>query len=107
MAHFAYINEDNVVIYGCVVADSDAPTEEAGIAFLGNRDATLGPGRWLQTSINTIEGKHYTFYTANKRRYDGGTGFRENFAQNGMIYDSVRDAFYFPENYHRDASESS
>ena len=34
MAHFAQLDDNNVVINVVVVADSDAPNENAGIAFL-------------------------------------------------------------------------
>ena len=36
MAHFAKLDENNVVVQVLVVADSDAPTEAKGQAFLQN-----------------------------------------------------------------------
>lgn len=81
MAHFAQINDNNVVEQVLVVDDRHA---ERGHDFLAN-DCGLG-GRWIQTSYNTLAGVHLT----------GGTPLRKNFAGIGMIYDETRDAFYDP-----------
>jgi hypothetical protein len=43
-------------------------------------------GTWLQTSYNTIGGKHT----------QGGTPLRGNFAGIGYTYDPVNDVFYAP-----------
>ena len=54
MAHFAKV-ENDIVTQVLVVANDDAPTEEAGQEFL----ASLGlAGEWVQTSYNNnpIEG---------------------------------------------------
>lgn len=84
MAHFAELNEDNIVLRVIVVADSDcvddngAESEEVGATFCSN---ILG-GRWLQTSYNA--------------------NFRKNYAGKGYVYDAQRDAFIEPqpgENY--------
>lgn len=54
MAHFAELDENNIVRRVIVVANEDAPTEEAGAAFC---HALVG-GRWIQTSYNAnIRGK--------------------------------------------------
>ena len=47
------------------------------------------PGTWVQTSYNTLGGVHKL----------GGTPLRKNFAGEGYIYDSERDAFYAPQPY--------
>ena len=47
------------------------------------------PGTWLQTSYNTIGGKHT----------QGGTPLRGNYAGIGFIYDSANDVFYGPSPY--------
>lgn len=55
MAHFAQINENNVVQQVIVVSNDDAPTEAQGQEFI----ASLGlVGEWIQTSYNNnpIEG---------------------------------------------------
>lgn len=81
MAHFAEIDENNVVLRVLVVDDLH---EENGHAFLSE---TLGlGGTWLKTSYNTAAGVHTL----------GGTPFRKNYAGIGYTYDSVRDAFIPP-----------
>ena len=81
MAHFAEINEDNIVLRVLVIEDSQA---HRGQDFLAN-DLGLG-GIWLQTSYNTIQGIHL----------QGGIPFRKNYAQIGYFYDETRDAFIPP-----------
>jgi hypothetical protein len=44
------------------------------------------PGTWLQTSYNTIGGKHT----------QGGTPLRGNYAGIGFTYDHTNDVFYAP-----------
>lgn len=81
MAHFAEINEDNVVIRTIVINNDDADTEEAGKDFIAN---TLNlSGTWLKTSYNTVGGVHTL----------GGTPYRKNYGGVGTIYDPVNDAF--------------
>lgn len=79
MAHYAEINEDNIVTRVLVVDDED------GEAWL-NR--TFG-GRWLQTSYNTRAGVHT----------GGGVPLRGNFAGIGMAYSEELDAFIPPRPY--------
>ena len=45
------------------------------------------PGTWLQTSYNTIGGKHT----------QGGTPLRGNYAGIGYTYDQTNDVFYAPQ----------
>jgi hypothetical protein len=78
MAHFAQLDENNVVMQVIVVNNNelfiDGVEQEAkGIEFCQN---LLG-GRWIQTSYN---GK-----------------LRKNFAGIGYIYDAQRDAFIAPQ----------
>lgn len=81
MAHFAEINDNNVVVRVLVVDDLH---EADGHNFLSN---TLGlGGTWLKTSYNTTAGTHK----------ENGTPFRKNFAAAGYTYDSSRDAFIPP-----------
>lgn len=84
MAHFAEIDENNVVIRVLVV---DNEHENRGEEYL-SIDCGLG-GKWVQTSYNTFLGKHK----------NGKTQFRKNYAGPGMIYDEERDAFYTPQPY--------
>ena len=75
MAHFAEINEDNVV-QRVIVAEQD---------FI-NSGAVGDSSRWIQTSYNTHEGQHSL----------GGTPLRKNYAGLGYTYDKARDAFIPP-----------
>lgn len=72
MAHFAEIDENNIVLRVLVV---DNTLEADGADFLAN---TLGlGGTWLQTSYNG--------------------NIRKNYAGIGFLYDPLRDAFIAPE----------
>ena len=69
MAHFAKVNDENIVLE-VLVTDNDYPNE--GYDWLV---ATFG-GRWIQTSYNAR--------------------IRKNFAGIGFTYDEGRDAFIPP-----------
>ena len=71
MAHFAEIDENNIVTQVLVI---DNAQEHRGQEFLAN-DLGLG-GTWVQTSYNG--------------------NIRKNYAGIGFTYDSVRDAFIAP-----------
>ena len=89
MAHFAQLKNstNNAVVRVIVVHDNEAPTEEAGIAFL---KGLYGQNTiWKQTSYNTRAGEHLL----------GGTPFRKNFAGSHYVYDETRDAFIAPQPY--------
>ena len=87
MAHFAKLDENNLVLQVIVVADSDAPTEAEGQTFLQNLYKTTDT--YKQTSYNTYGGVHAT----------GGTPFRKNYAGVGYTYDASKDAFIPPQPY--------
>jgi hypothetical protein len=78
MAHFAKINESNIVEQVIVVDDNDCldefgtESEKVGIAFCN----ILMLGTWVQTS-----------YTGK---------IRKNYARVGYVYDRTRDAFVPP-----------
>ena len=74
MAHFAEINENNVVQRVLVV---DNLIEHRGADFLAN-DLGLG-GTWIQTSYNH--------------------NFRKQYAGIGYTYDAVNDVFISPKPY--------
>lgn len=78
MSHFAYVDENNVVINVLVIEQDAVDTGAFG-----------DPARWIQTSYNTFGGVHY----GPDRLPDGGVPLRKNFAGIGYIYDPVRDAF--------------
>ena len=81
MAHFAEIDENNIVTRVLVVDDAN---ENDGQTFLAET-CNLG-GTWIKTSYNTQGGVHS----------NGGTPLRKNYAGIGYTYDSERDAFIPP-----------
>lgn len=84
MAHYAQVNEDNVVIDIMKISDD---YEDYGEDFINN--VCMIPGRWLKTSINTY---------ANQHKY-GGAPFRGNYAMVGGTYDPIRDVFLHKKEY--------
>jgi len=75
MAHFAQIDENNIVTQVLVI--------EQGVIDTG----LFGePSSFIQTSYNTHAGVHSL----------GGTPLRKNYAGVGYTYDSIRDAFIPP-----------
>jgi len=81
MAHFAKLDENNIVTFVTVGRDEDDGKE----LELSERTGET----YKQTSYNTVGGVHL----------NGGTPFRKNYASIGSIYDSVMDAFYKPQPY--------
>jgi hypothetical protein len=82
MAHFAEIDDNNIVTRVLVVDDL---YEADGQTYLAE---TLGlGGTWIKTSYNTFGGEHR----------NGGTPLRKNYAGIGCIWDAERDAFYVPQ----------
>lgn len=81
MAHWAEIDENNIVLR-VLVGDNNDPAGDEGYSWLINN---LG-GRWLKTSYNTQGGIHL----------EGGIPFRKNYAGIGSVYDEERDAFIPP-----------
>jgi hypothetical protein len=78
MAHFAKIDENNIVV-DVIVADQDViDSGEFG-----------DPASWIQTSYNTHGGHHY-----DQEGQIDGPGLRKNYAGIGMLYDPGLDAFY-------------
>ena len=78
MAHFAEVDENDIVLRVLVVGNDQ---EHRGQEFLAD-DLGLG-GIWKRTSYNTQGGVHV----------NGGTPFRKNYAGIGFTYDESRDAF--------------
>ncbi len=83
MAHFAKLDENNVVLEVLVVSNSDCDdlpfpqSELVGVAFLTQWSG--GYTNWKQTSYNA--------------------NFRKNYAGIGYIYDATLDAFIPPKPY--------
>ena len=79
MAHFAELDENNVVTQ--VIVGVDEPLN--GEAIYAETTGTV----WKKTSYNTWAGEHSL----------GGTPFRKNYAGIGYTYDPDRDAFIPPQ----------
>ena len=78
MAHYAELDDNNVVLRVCVVADTDEQvdgvfSEERGVNFC----KYLWGGNWVKTSYNG--------------------NIRKNYAGIGFTYDAGRDAFIPPQ----------
>ncbi len=84
MAHFAKLDENNIVTQVIVVSNDIATSESAGITFINNLYKTSDT--WKQTSYNTFGNEHKL----------GGTPFRKNYAGRGFTYDASKDAFIPP-----------
>jgi hypothetical protein len=81
MAHFAQIDSNNKVTQ---VIKVDNAQENEALNFITTQ---LGlKGTWIQTSYNTLGGKHMK----------NGTPLRKNYALIGSTYDAGRDAFIPP-----------
>jgi hypothetical protein len=78
MAHFAKIDENNIVTDVIVVEPDVIATGLFG-----------DPINWIQTSYNTRAGIHI----------NGGIPLRKNYASIGFTYDPVRDAFIPPQDF--------
>ena len=92
MAHFAKLDQDNIVVAVHSVHNNEllvdgAENEQKGIDFLNNLFSTSD--NWKQTSYNTGAGVHRL----------GGTPFRKNHAGKGYTYDEDKDAFIAPKLY--------
>jgi len=88
MAHFAKLDENNVVIFVTVGRDEDNGKEAELTARTGDV--------YKQTSYNTRGGVHYT---DNAPSADQSKAFRKNYAGLGYTYDEQRDAFIPPKPY--------
>lgn len=77
MSHFAKVT--NGIVTQVIVAEKDF--------FKTFVDSSAGD--WIQTSYNTIGGKHT----------QGGTPLRGNYAGIGYTYDRTNDVFYPPQPY--------
>jgi hypothetical protein len=76
MNHFAEIDPVTKIVKRVIVAEQDFINS----GNLGN------PNNWIQTSYNTLEGKHL----------QGKTPLRKNYAGIGFYYDENLDAFIPP-----------
>jgi hypothetical protein len=79
MAHFAKVNENNIVETVVVVPND---VEDRGQNYLVNELGMVG--KWIQTSYNTVNNTHKL----------NGVPLRGNFASVGCVYDPVFDVFF-------------
>ena len=93
MAHFAEIDDNNIVVRVLVVPDEQA---HRGQDFLAN-DLGLG-GTWIETSYNTVDGVHYEPDSRTPSQSQDKAK-RKQFAGVGMTYDPNRDMFIPPKMY--------
>ncbi len=84
MAHYAFLNEENIVTEVIVGKDEN----NGGIDWESHYGDIRGQV-CKRTSYNTYGGVHLT----------GGTPFRKNYAAVGYTYDETRDAFTPPQPY--------
>ena len=93
MAHYAELDENNIVLRVIVVRTQDTLDEN------GNESETVAndflhangiTGRFIRTSYNSRGNVHYI---ANSDELSGQLAFRKNYAGMGMTYDPNRDAF--------------
>lgn len=90
MAHFALLDENNIVTFVTVGRDEDDGKE----AELSARTGQV----YKQTSYNTRGGVYYTPNT-NTPDPDQSKAFRKNYAGIGYTYDDVLDGFIPPKPY--------
>lgn len=92
MAHFALLDENNIVITVLVGRDEDEGKEVELSARAG--------GVYKQTSYNTKGGIHYKEIVDENGNIEivpsGRPQFRKNYAGIGFTYDEARDAFIEP-----------
>ena len=91
MAHFAKINDDNVVLAVLTLDDKDmlndngVATESVGQSYLETHN-NWPANKWIQTSYNTRRNQHAF----------SGTAFRGNYAGIGYTWDSSNQIFWPP-----------
>jgi hypothetical protein len=90
MAHFAKLDEKNVVTFVTVGRQEDDGLEAELIARTGDV--------YKQTSYNTRGGVHYDPETGEPSE-DQTKAFRKNYAGIGYTYDEALDAFISPKPY--------
>jgi hypothetical protein len=88
MAHFAKLDENNIVIFVTVGAEADDGKEDELFQRTGDV--------YRQTSYNTRGGVYYTPNT-NEPDPDQSKAYRKNYAGLGYAYDATRDAFIPPQ----------
>jgi len=96
MAHFAKLDENNIVLTVHVVNNEDClkdgvEDEATGVAF---QTTLTGYENWKQTSYNTLANTHWL---GDNVTPSGKPAFRGNYAHIGGAYDPVNDMFFQPQ----------
>ena len=94
MAHYAYIDDNNIVT--AVIVGPDEGTEPDGVESWEAYFSAKGKGLAVRTSYNTMGGVHYTDREPSE---DQTKALRKNYAGIGYTYDEARDAFIPPKPY--------
>ena len=87
MAHYAFLDENNIVTDVLTGIDEGEVVE--GISDWETFYGELHGKNCKRTSYNTYGNQHK----------EGGTPFRGNYAGIGMVYDESRDVFLYPQPY--------
>lgn len=87
MAHYAFIDDNNIVTQVIVGRDEDDLAE--GVTSWEDYYGNIHGQRCLRTSYNTVAGVHN----------GGGEPYRGNYAGIGYTYDEALDAFLPPQPY--------
>jgi len=103
MAHFAKINESNEVLTVLTVdnksiLNSDGEESETQGQHYLEKHNNWPSNLWIQTSYNTIAGKHYK-PNSKELSDDQSKTLRGHFAGIGNIWDAAKQLFYKPQPY--------
>lgn len=85
MAHYAFLDEDNIVVQVIVGKNEDELLDGQSVDWENFYSQEMGL-TCKRTSFNTYRNQHS----------NGGTPFRGNYASVGLIYDSTKDIFIDP-----------
>lgn len=100
MAHYALLNEDNVVVQVITGRDEDDTT--AGVTdwedWYSNETGYVCKRTSYNTNKEIIRIDENTWEYGNSFHKNGKTPFRGKFASIGDIYDAERDEFITPQN---------
>lgn len=100
MAHYAKLDENNIVLEVIVIADKDCLDENNNVCEENGRrmcEALTRHANWKKTSYNTRMGVHHDSNTGEPSD-DQSKAFRLNFAQPKMKYDENLNGFVQNEN---------
>jgi|TARA_R100001129_G_C5304285_1_gene243330 hypothetical protein len=99
MAHFAKLDENNIVIDVNVIDNQEVELNGGNWSTQAEQHVsdTYGGGTWKQTSYNTFAGEYYD--NATGALGDQSKAFRKNYAGIGYIYHEDINAFSPPKPY--------